>query len=85
MGSEITKLTTEVKELLAHSKKLEVDVAVVRNVNSKWVKKNVGTERQCWKYVQYSKRDTLEVVGIPGTMPLRGRFVTVSGNWGGYM
>ena len=54
-------------------------------MNSKWVKKNVGTERQCWKYVQYSKRDTLEVVGIPGTMPLRGRFVTVSGNWGGYM
>ena len=26
LGSEITKLTTEVKDLLAHSKKLEVDV-----------------------------------------------------------
>ena len=65
LGSEITKLTIEVKDLLAHSKKLEVDVAVVRNVNSKWVEKNVGTEHQCWKNVQYSKKNTLEVVGIP--------------------
>ena len=64
MGSQIAKLTTEVKDLLAHSKKLEVDVAIVRNKNSKLVERVVTTECQCWKNAQYSRRDTLEVVGI---------------------
>ena len=70
MGSQIAKLTTEVKELLAHSIKLEADVAVVRNVNSKLVERVVATERQCWENAQYSRRDMLEMVGIP--MPVRG-------------
>ena len=54
LGSQIVKLTTEVKDLLAHSKKLEADVAIVRNVNNKLVEN-----------AQYSRRDTLAVVGIP--------------------
>ena len=37
-GSQIAKLTTEVKNLLDHSKKLEADVAIVRNVNNNWSK-----------------------------------------------
>ena len=65
LGSQIAKLTTEVKDLLAHSKTLEVEVAIVRNVNSKLVEMAVTTERQCWENAQYSRRDTLEVVGIP--------------------
>ena len=47
LGSQIAKVTTEVKDLLAHSKKLETDVAIVRNVNSKLVERVVATERQC--------------------------------------
>ena len=65
LGSQIAKLTTEVKDLLDHSKKLEADVAMVRNINSKLVERVVATERQCWDNTQYSRRDTLEVVGIP--------------------
>ena len=65
LGSQIAKLTTEVKDLLAHSKTLEADVAIVRNVNSKLVEMAVTTKRQCWENAQYSRRDTLEVVGIP--------------------
>ena len=34
LGSQIDKLTTEVKDLLAYSKELETDVTIVRNVNS---------------------------------------------------
>ena len=69
LGSQIAKLTTEVKNLLDHSKKLEADVTIVRNVNNKLVERVVSTERQCWENAQYSRRDTLEVVGIP--MPVR--------------
>ena len=55
---QIAKVTTEVKDLLAHSKKLETDVAIVRNVNRKLVERVVATERQ------YSRSNTVEVVGI---------------------
>ena len=65
LGSQIAELTTEAKVLLDHSKTLEVDVAIVRNVNSKLVERVAATERQCWVKAQYSRRDTLEVVGIP--------------------
>ena len=65
LGSQNAKLTTEFKDLLAHSKQLEADLAIVRNVNSKLVESVVATERQCWENAQYSTRDKLEVVGIP--------------------
>ena len=65
MGSQIAKLSTEVKDLPDHFKKLKADVAIVRNVNSKLVERVVVTERQCWENAQYSRRDTLEVMGIP--------------------
>ena len=47
LGLQIAKLTTEVKDLLDHSKKLEADVAIARNVNSKLVERVVATQCQC--------------------------------------
>ena len=46
LGSQIAKLTTEVKDLLAHSKKLEADVAIIRNVDWRLVERIAATERQ---------------------------------------
>ena len=65
LGLQIAILTTEVKNLLDHSKKLEADVATVRNVNNKLVGRFVATEHQYWENTQYSRKDTFEVVGIP--------------------
>ena len=79
LGSQNAKLTTEFKDLLAHSKQLEADLAIVRNVNSKLVESVVATERQCWENAQYSTRDKLEVVEyqcLLGTMSLSRRFMT---------
>ena len=39
LGLQIAKPTTEVKDLLADSKKLKADVAIVRNVNSTFIGK----------------------------------------------
>ena len=36
LGSQIAKLTTEVKDLLDHSKKLEADVAIVGMSIASW-------------------------------------------------
>ena len=54
LASQITNLTTEVKDLLEYFKKLESDLAVTKNVNSKRMDRVVQTERQCWANAQYS-------------------------------
>ena len=64
LASQITNLTTEVKDLLGYFKKLEADLAVTKDVNSKPMERVVQTERHCWANAQYSRRDTVEVIGI---------------------
>ena len=44
------------KNLNENFKKLESDVAVVKNVNNILCKQIVSVERQCWKNAQYSRR-----------------------------
>ena len=68
LASQITNLTTEVKDLLGYFKNLEADLAVTKNVNSKIMEMVVQTERQCWANAQYSRRDTIEVIGIPSSI-----------------
>ena len=45
--SQITNRTTEVKDLLGYFKKLDADLAVTKNGNSKLMERAVQTERQC--------------------------------------
>ena len=68
LALQITNLTNEVKDLLGYFKKLEADLAVTKNVNSKLMERVVQTERQCWANAQYSRRDTIEVLGIPSSI-----------------
>ena len=69
MNSNITELTSEIRELVAQMKKVETDVAIVKNVNEKLVNQLIETERQCWANAQYSRRECLEVVAIPTSIP----------------
>ena len=69
MNSNITELTSEIRELVAQMKKVEADVAIVKNVNEKLVNQLIETERQCWANAQYSRRECLEVVAIPTSIP----------------
>ena len=64
LGLQIAKLTTEVKDMLAHSKKLDADFAIVSNVNNNLVEIVVATKCQCWVNAQHLRRDMLEVVGV---------------------
>ena len=65
MGAHIAMSTGEIKENNNHLNKLEADVTVTKNVNTRLVDQLVETERQCWVNAQYSRRECLEVVGIP--------------------
>ena len=70
LGSQITDLSKEVKGTLNHLKKLEADIAVFKTVNNRLVKRLVKTDRHCWESAQYSRRGTLEVVGVPNSSVL---------------
>ena len=58
MNSDIKDIVLEIRDLFAQMKKVEADVAIVKNVNEKLV-------NQCWANAQYSRREGLEVVGMP--------------------
>ena len=56
------------KELKLLNGKLEIDVAITRNANSLLSSRLTDTERQCWSNAQYSRRQTLEIVGLPKSL-----------------
>ena len=47
MNSDIKELTSEIRDLVTQMKKVEADVAIVKNVNHKLVNQLIETERQC--------------------------------------
>ena len=59
MNSDIKELTSEIRDLVAQMKKVEADVAIVKNVNEKLVNQLIETERQCWANAQYSRPECL--------------------------
>ena len=50
---------------MTYFKRLEADIAVVKTVNNRLVERVIKKERPCWENAQYSRRDTLEIDGIP--------------------
>ena len=65
MNSDIRELTSKTRDLVIQMKKVKADVTIVKNEDQKLVNQQIKTERQSWANVQYSKRECLEVVGIP--------------------
>ena len=68
MESSNAKVLEELKLLNNRFYKLEADVAIARNANSLLSSRLVDTERQCWANVQYSRRETLEIVALPKSL-----------------
>ena len=64
-NNTIKTLTEEIKEIHRSFKKLESEIIVVKKVNDALVKQLSSVERQCWKNAQYSRRECVEIVGIP--------------------
>ena len=55
----------EMRKLNNNFAKLEVELVVTKRVISELCKRTVKMERQCWTNAQYSRRQRLEVAGIP--------------------
>ena len=63
--SLILKLLEEVRKLSDKFANLESQLSVAKNVNSLLQPRVIDLERQFWANSQYSKRECLEVAGIP--------------------
>ena len=66
-NTTIASITAEVKRLNENFQKVEPDVYVIKNVNNTLSKQMSSIERQCWKNAQYSRRECVEVVGLPSS------------------
>ena len=45
--------------------KLETELAISRSVNTKLRDSIISLVRQCWRNSQYSRRECLEITGLP--------------------
>lgn len=61
MGSNISAMSSEITDLLQYFKKLEADLAVLKNMSEKLLQRITDNERQRWTNVQYSPPECLQV------------------------
>ena len=59
------KLVEEFKQL---KDKIEAELSVTKQVNDLLLTRVTNLERQCWENAQYSRRECLEIVGIPSNV-----------------
>ena len=76
----LDKISKELPEFRKSYGKLESELATIKVVNELFKNQIVTLERQCWSNAQYSKRETLEISGIPENIDdgeLEGKVLTV--------
>ena len=60
-----TDALEEIRKFNGNFVKLESEINIVKKVNKLLNKKVIDIERQCWENAQCSRRECLEVAGIP--------------------
>ena len=66
--SAVTKILDEVRALNEKFTSSESQLLVTKNANSLLQERVIDLERQCWANAQYSRRECLEVSGIPNSI-----------------
>ena len=62
--SVLNNINSELLDLNKFTK-LESDLEISRNINNKLVDQVTRLERKCWENEQYSRRECIEISGIP--------------------
>ena len=68
LKKDISDLKSDLSGLKSDFSKLEADIKVSRNVNSKLPERLLTVERRCYANEQYSRRECLEILGIPASL-----------------
>ena len=61
----LNNINSELLDLKNKFTKLESDLEISRNINNKLVEQVTRLERKCWENEQYSRRECIEISGIP--------------------
>ena len=68
LKKDISDLKSDLSGLKSDFSKLEADIQVSRNVNSKLSGRLVTMERRCYANEHYSRRECLDISGIPASV-----------------
>ena len=63
--SSINDVKTDLSKLRKYYEKLESDVVITKQVNTRLYDKMKFLERQCWVNEQYFRHECLEISGVP--------------------
>ena len=61
----LNNINSELLDLKNKFTKLESDLEISRNINNKLVEQVTRLELKCWENEQYSRRECIEISGIP--------------------
>ena len=63
----LNSLAEEIRELNKYFRRMESDIAIVKNVNNVLSKHVLLANREVWSNVQYSRRARVKISGIPAS------------------
>ena len=63
--NSLGSINADLLELTTKFTKMESDLVISQNINVNLVERLVVTERKCWANAQYSRKERLEIYGIP--------------------
>ena len=65
MESTLADLNKEISKINKNFEKLESELSISKTINNALHKRVIQLEKQCWRNEQYSRRECIEVVGLP--------------------
>ena len=68
LNEKVSNLTEEVKNMNTNFELVKSDFSATRIENNSLNERLIALERQCWANVQYSRRECLEITGIPSSV-----------------
>ena len=68
LNEKVSNLTEEVQKLNTNFELLKSDFSATRIENNSLNERLIALERQCWANAQYSRRECLEITGIPSSV-----------------
>ena len=68
LKKDISDLKSDLSGLKSDFSKLEADIQISRNVNYRLYERLITMERRCYTNEQYSRREYLEISGLPANV-----------------
>ena len=65
LSTNVNQLSTTVTEMNKILERMESQQSIAKTVNNALTKRIVALEKQCFKNNQYTRRECVEIVGIP--------------------